>query len=273
MDYILEMKDRVTFLKNKIGYLEKQLKTMPQGRVQDYVLNDYHRYYLVIQNHGEITRKYLGRKDHELIRTMMLKAIYAKELSNSKRELRGIQYYIRQMGKISDKGIYIYKKEGKLIDELRPELSKRILQVVCPQEARKWERADYEINENYRENLKVRTKEGLFVRSKSEAFIMNCLYEEHIPHRYECKLDFEDMSFYPDITILHPSSGEIYIWEHLGMLDDMKYFENAMNKLYKYIRNGYIPTRNLILTCETSESPLDIRYVRELIRFYFKNNV
>lgn len=46
MDYILEMKDRVTFLKNKIGYLEKQLKTMPQGRVQDYVLNDYHRYYL-----------------------------------------------------------------------------------------------------------------------------------------------------------------------------------------------------------------------------------
>ena len=115
------------------------------------------------------------------------------------------------MGKISDKGIYIYKKEGKLIDELRPELSKRILQVVCPQEAREWERADYEINENYRENLKVRTKEGLFVRSKSEAFIMNCLYEEHIPHRYECKLDFEDMSFYPDITILHPSSGEIYI--------------------------------------------------------------
>ena len=27
---------------------------------------------------------------------------------------------------------------------------------------------------------------------------------------------------------------EIYIWEHLGMLDDMKYFENALERIRKH---------------------------------------
>lgn len=52
-------------------------------------------------------------------------------------------------------------------------------------------------------------------------------------------------------------NGEIILWEHLGLIDNPDYRNKAYRKILKYNENGYYQGKNLILTYETAESPLD----------------
>ena len=76
---------------------------------------------------------------------------------------------------------------------------------------------------NHPEKLVVPTVTGEMVRSKSEAMILMLLEYSGIPYRYECRLDIDRKAYYPDFTIRHPYTGEIFYWEHVGMLDDPSY--------------------------------------------------
>lgn len=49
---------------------------------------------------------------------------------------------------------------------------------------------------------------------------------------------------------------EMY-WEHLGMMDDSNYVENALQKIALYEQNGIFPGKNLILTYETGKNPIN----------------
>ena len=77
------------------------------------------------------------------------------------------------------------------------------------------------------------------------------------------------MIFYPDFTILHPKTYEIYYWEHFGMVDIPNYSRNAFNKLNIYTSNGIIPTINLITTFETTKKHLTGDVIEQIINFYF----
>ena len=107
------------------------------------------------------------------------------------------------------------------------------------------------------------------VRSKSEAFIANELSARGIPFRYECLLDIDGATYYPDFTIMRPFDRKIIIWEHFGLLDKPSYIDNATSKLNMFIKNGWIPGKNLIITTETDQFPLDIRQIEELVKFHF----
>ena len=78
----------------------------------------------------------------------------------------------------------------------------------------------YEKNPKYPEHLIHKTVSGIYVRSKSESMIALQLYTEKIPFRYECALQLGETTLYPDFTILHPKTGEIFYWEHFGMMDE-----------------------------------------------------
>ena len=77
------------------------------------------------------------------------------------------------------------------------------------------------------------------------------------------------IKLYPDFTIMNPINGEIYIWEHFGLMEDEKYRKNAEQKLELYMRAGYYPMVNLIITTETADHPLDYGLVCDLIDHYF----
>ncbi len=108
-----------------------------------------------------------------------------------------------------------------------------------------------------------------FVRSKSETIIAMMLKTNKIPYRYECKLRLDGRDYYPDFTIRHPITGEVFYWEHHGLMDDEDYCQKAASKLQVYCRNNIIPTVNLILTYETKEKPLDSELVENYIKYYF----
>lgn len=87
----------------------------------------------------------------------------------------------------------------------------------------------------FEEGLIHRTANGKLVRSKSEVIIANCLHSKKIKFLYEEKLVAPDGSYrYPDFTIKDDESGNIYYWEHLGMLGDHTYKQRWEQKLAWY---------------------------------------
>ena len=95
------------------------------------------------------------------------------------------------------------------------------------------------------------------------------LYKNKIPFRYECLLQIGSISVFPDFTIRHPNTGNIFYWEHFGMIDNSEYCKNMLSKLQFYISNGIIPTIHLITTFETKDNPLSATTVEKIVEEYF----
>ena len=79
----------------------------------------------------------------------------------------------------------------------------------------------------------------------------------------------DDITLFPDFTIRHPVSKEVYYWEHFGMMDDSAYSQKAFSKMQLYTRYGIIPSVNLITTYETKDNPLSIDTIEKVISNYF----
>lgn len=136
-------------------------------------------------------------------------------------------------------------------------------------ELENWMNEKYEKNGSHPENLVVKGTQGKFLRSKSEAIIDKVLYTNGIPFRYEDKLVLENTFLYPDFTTRHPKTGQVYYWEHFGLMDQPEYINRACQKIKLYCENGIIPGINLILTYETKENPLSIDQVEKIVKEYF----
>lgn len=134
---------------------------------------------------------------------------------------------------------------------------------------REWMRESYDKNTKYPEQLNHKARSGNMVRSKSEELIDMYLSTYQIPFRYECALQLGNTIIYPDFTIRHPITGDVYYWKHFGMMDDSNYSSNAFSKLQLYMFNGIIPGKKLITTYETKDHPLDSEQIEKIIRLYF----
>jgi exodeoxyribonuclease V alpha subunit len=96
-----------------------------------------------------------------------------------------------------------------------------------------------DIKQPYREALIHRTKKGIAVRSKSEVIVADILDSLGISYEYEKPLysisDPKDFRL-PDFTVSF--EGDIFYWEHLGMLSVPTYQEAWKRKLKWYKDNG-----------------------------------
>ena len=124
-------------------------------------------------------------------------------------------------------------------------------------------------NPKHPEHLTVKTVDGNYVRSKSEALIYMLLLNYSIAFRYECRLDVGGYIYYPDFTIRHPVTGEIFYWEHVGRLDKPDKVADFLQRLRIYMGNGILPDHNLILTYESEGHPLDFSIVQHKLEEFF----
>ncbi len=132
-----------------------------------------------------------------------------------------------------------------------------------------WMQETYDHNSKNPENLIYKAVNGISVRSKSEAIIAMLLYTNKIPFRYECALNLGDIKFYPDFTILHPKTEQLYYWEHFGLMDSPGYCQNAFSKQQLYAAHGILPSVHLLTTYENQAYPLNTELVEKKIYYYF----
>lgn len=121
----------------------------------------------------------------------------------------------------------------------------------------------------YAENLVYTTERGEMVRSKSEVIIANMLYENYIPYTYEKELDVGGFKKIPDFTIEDEESGDVWYWEHCGMMNDENYEKRWKAKEKLYAANGIVEGKNLIVTKEYGKG-LDSSEIKKIIEKYFK---
>lgn len=106
------------------------------------------------------------------------------------------------------------------------------------------------------ENLNITTFDGTKVRSRAEALIYNQLWHAGFYVIYEYPIEYERGKFVrPDFLLIHPVTGRIFLWEHLGLWFDSKYQNNYRSdynfKIDQYIQMGFAPGINLLTSYET----------------------
>lgn len=112
------------------------------------------------------------------------------------------------------------------------------------------------------------TISGVRVRSKSEMIIANTLTNYDVPFFYEKPFPYPTAqgTFYsPDFTFELPF-GEIIIWEHLGLLNDLGYCERTALKLNLYQKHGFIIGKNLIITQDDEKGGCSSIFIDEVVR-------
>ena len=135
----------------------------------------------------------------------------------------------------------------------------------------KWITEEFESNSFHSENLRYETEQGELVRSKSEVIIANILYshKEDILYKYERPLILEKAgsikNIYPDFTILNKHTGRICYFEHAGKMDDPYYASEFVKKMNTYVSNNLLLGRDVLVTFETMNNPLDVSVVRKMV--------
>lgn len=164
------------------------------------------------------------------------------------------------------------KIAGELMNEERKSYArtlKRIYEIgnvptiVPDRDAEAWRKEEYVTNPYMPEKRIYMTACGIMVRSKSEKIIADRLYAFGIDFRYEAQLVLAGDLVYPDFTI-RTKSGQIIIWEHLGMLDDEGYMQSTIMKLERYRQAGFKQHTNLI--CTDEEDIKSVQIIDDIIK-------
>ena len=227
-------------LKQEIKLLQKQLKGFPKGQLICSKNGKYYKWY----NNSDGVYKYIPKKNKKVAEQLAVKKYLKEKLEFAQAEENAINKYLKLHKENASENLIT--KPGFV------DLLKTYYQPIS-QELDEWVKADYERNPSYKDKLVHKTSSGNMVRSKSEVIIDMALYTNKIPFRYECALNLGHTIIYPDFTIRHPMTGDLFYWEHFGMMDDPNYYKNAYSKLLLYTSEGMVPGVNLITTFETKE--------------------
>jgi len=137
-----------------------------------------------------------------------------------------------------DKVILLYQGSAfdikALASPLKSDALKRITNLFIKPEM-------VEVEGQYLEkNLIHQASDGKMLRSKSELLIYQRLIDNNLNPLYEKKLTIKEVEKLPDFTIENEESGEVYYWEHCGMLFDAEYKQRWEEKYQWYKSNDIL---------------------------------
>lgn len=244
-------------LQARIDSLEQRIKQMPEG-------------WLTIARNGKNLRfyhsfpggrKYIPKEKRALAGQMAQKRYLTAQREDAKQELGAMNAALEYLARFPENA-------EKLLDE--PGMQHLLGVSSASASEKAWAQAEYPRNPFHPEALIYRSSSGNVLRSKSECMIDMALHLRGIAFRYECAFPIGGADYYPDFTILHPVSGEMVLWEHFGMMDDMAYAAGAYRKLQAYSAAGFVPGVNLIASFETQQRPLSSSQIDLLIATYLE---
>lgn len=262
---------REEILKNAIENAKEKLKDAPEGNLVVRNQRGHLRYYQRLSR-TPIKDLYLGKAEEQRIRALQEKEYYLGILMAAENELDAL----RKINKINDKAtkfeqVYFSLPEIKRnlispcyaadIEEAKQKIEK---------ECKFWQKESLE-RKGVDKDLHLITLNGEKVRSKSELIIADRLKTSGVPYYYEGKYIFDGGGFngyqvwFPDFQVLNKRTGDMFFWEHFGLMDNPEYCASSQFKLETYAKHGIIMGKNLIVTMESSTHTLNVEYVDRLI--------
>ena len=205
--------------------------------------------------------RYLKSAEVELARKIVQNEYEHKALKAAKREYNSIERMLAVYNNKLLEDVYETMPAGKrkLINPIR---------ITDEEYLEKWKSQHYDSLRFMENSPEYYSVKGERMRSKSEVIIANMLNTLNIEYLYEKPLKLNGLGVvHPDFTLLNLKERKEIYWEHLGMLDDQEYRDNAIRKIRCYENTGYFHGDRLIVTEESSNCPLDIKLIEKQIRF------
>ena len=249
-------------LNSFIDLMEQRLRTIPEGRIK--VRNGVRTpkvYVLTVDNYGTPKEQYIQQNDVEKISKFAEKKYYSDLLPAMQKEANEISRFLRR---------YNGDEKNTVFDNLNPFLKQYVNPLfAAPEEVcRSWEAEPYEGNTFPFYDEGLLTSKGEHVRSKAEYIIAEKLYSRGIAYKYEAPLVLPDGHVtYPDFTIMHPLTNELYYLEYFGLMADEVYLAKCMNKLSRYAREPMYT--NLISIFEHPDAPFNASTIDRILYNYF----
>ena len=249
---------RIKYLHKVIAAKERALETAPEGRLRICGSQTNARYYV---SKGADEKGIYVPGNNEIIYTLAQRSYDEKVLSAARAELKSLELMKQRYTKL--------RVAEECYDQLTPMRRELVLPVTLSDEQfiEQWKEA-HPPRESGRADTVYMTKKGDCVRSRAEILISDHLFTGDITYQYESPLWLDDICFHPDFTVLNLRLRKTRYWEHLGMLDDPDYLEDAMFKLNTYAKNGIIIGKNLIITFETKEHPFNTAQIDQMINTF-----
>lgn len=279
--------NRLGELEKLLKMLEDKLKTAPPGNIRIKMCNGSIQYYLRTAQ-SKKSGQYIRKNEVDIISPYLQKRYYEDVVKVIKEEiglLRPIKKYCETNSIFSPiineslkndkfcKAILYSNEIQNIYSNYPKEIKKYIKPIFISDEEfiEKWISAPYAKKTIPEDVATFITDNGERVRSKSELNIANALYKHGIPYKYECPLTLKTgITIHPDFTILKmPERKEIY-WEHRGMMDDIGYARQAVQRIQDYLNSGYCIGKDIIISEETSKTPLGTREIDAIIDAYFR---
>ena len=253
--------NRDKWLETIIALKETGLKKLPEGNLRISRNGNRMRYYVRTES-GRENERYIPAKEAALAYQLAQKDYDKRLIQQAIEERRMVDKLYKFCADHSPEILYNKLSDSRksLVTPIR--LSDE--QFVADWMGQEYKKKGFPLD--YPEYYSV---SGERVRSKSEVIIADRLSHSHVPYKYECPIELAGgIILYPDFTALNVRRREILFWEHLGMMGDEKYRENAFRKIDLYISCGIMPGKQLILTFETEHYPLNFNTVDRIIKGY-----
>ena len=253
-----KLSEKYGFLINKLA---DEISRAPSGSLYCKKEQSYFKWYHLTENGKK--RTYIPKREEAFAASLASKMLKQKQLDDLKKEKYSIDQYLRHHN-------FGFSKEEYFLNNANDKL-RRLVSLSHQNFDNKydeWQNENFQTNSYKPELKRIRTLRGDLVRAKSEAIIADYLFQQHIPYRYECALNIDGHIIYPDFIVIHPITGDYFIIEHFGLMDDREYFSKYIEKMHIYAKSGYYPDFNLICFYETEYSPLNSAIVSNRLGFF-----
>ena len=268
--------EREEVLDRGITEAERDADRLPAGKLRVSTSRKQRRFYCVIEPPNEpagksandriVTYKYIPISETKLPRLLAQKDYGKQFLIAARRELDNLERVIALL--LKDNA----DKAFESLSDCRKELVRPYI-LSDEDYAKVWQEQRIEALSFRQEEKKYDTNRGDRVRSKSEALLANLLFDLGIPYHYEKALKLQNGRVrYPDFTLLDVRQRKEIYWEHLGLIDDDMYRWENLEKINEYRRNGIYGLKNLIVTYESEQNPLDIAGIKSMLKEVFCND-
>lgn len=247
---------------NTIKILEQRLSQYPDGALQiSHCKGKTQYYYREGTSEDSKKRRVYIKKENEALAKRLAQKDYDKKL------LKHLKAKQKQIKIVCD--LYEEADSADIYEELHPDRKRLVepLYITDEEYAKQWQETPYQ-RKTFAEGIpEIYTVKGERVRSKSEKILADTFEREGIPYRYEYPVKIKGgRTIYPDFLLLNKNTRKEYYLEHLGMMDDPEYAASAIRRIEEMGKCGIILGKNLLLTAETRNHPLDTRFVRTLIQ-------
>ncbi len=242
-----------------IARLKKRLEDVPEGRLKIENASGSPQYYHCVGD----KKIYLKVSEKELAEALAQKAYdqkCLKVLENWKKHAQQIDLWSAEQTLLG-----VYEAMGAERREL-------VEALVLPVEerARRWAAEPYEPKGFRPEDPEFYAKNGLRVRSKSERDVVDEILDFSLYLKYECPLTLKGLGLiHPDFMVMSKRTGQVWIWEHFGKVDDRAYAQDMVKRIEAYHYNGFYEGKNFIYTMESYRQPFSRKDARRIIEQYF----